>query len=222
MLLNKLIDHTKLGFNVSKSDIDKLCNEAITYQFKSVCVNPIWVKYAKEILAGSSVLVCTVIGFPHGTHTTNVKEYEAMDAINNGADELDMVINVNALKSGDYTTTYNEIKAVVDKALGNCVKVILETCLLSDSEIIKAVEISIKAGATFVKTSTGFSTSGASIHAVNLMRDTAKGLIKVKASGGIRNYEDAKAFVLAGADRIGTSNGVIIVEGGENDTNTAY
>jgi deoxyribose-phosphate aldolase len=223
MNLNLMIDHTKLGANVNKEQIDQLIQEAKTYQFKSVCVNPVWVKYAKEQLSNSKVLVCTVIGFPHGTHHIDVKAFETKIAIIDGADEIDMVINVYALKSKDYQTTFEEIKGVVTQANGKCVKVIIETCYLTKDEIVKACEIAMKAGATFVKTSTGFGSGGATVEDVALMKKTVKDQLEVKASGGVRTYEDAKKMIEAGATRIGTSNGIQIVTGGKNnDSNTSY
>ena len=222
--MNKMIDHTKLGASVNKEQIDKLIGEAKEFDFKSVCVNPVWVKYAKHQLKKTDVLVCTVIGFPHGTHQPQVKAFEAETAVKDGADELDMVINVNALKSKDYHTISSEIKGVVEKGEGRTVKVILETCYLTPEEIVKASELAVLAGAHFVKTSTGFGTSGAKIEDVQLMKKTVGDRAEVKASGGVRTYEDALKMVEAGATRIGTSNGVDIVQKGRtaNDTNTSY
>ncbi|MFA6800508.1 MAG: deoxyribose-phosphate aldolase [Acholeplasmataceae bacterium] len=224
MLLNKHIDHTKLGANISKEQIDQLIDEAINYDFKSVCINPIWVKYAKHKLKKSTVLTCTVIGFPHGTHQPNVKRYEAEQAVLDGAEELDMVINVSALKSKDYHIIHEEIKGVVEAAGDLVVKVILETCYLTDEEIVKACEIAVEEGASFVKTSTGFGTGGATVEHVKLMKDTVKDRAGVKASGGVRTYEQAIAMIEAGATRIGTSNGVQIMEreGKKDDTNSTY
>ncbi len=224
MEMNKYIDHTKLGANVSKAQIDQLIEEAKTYEFKSVCINPVWVKYAAHKLKKTDVLVCTVIGFPHGTHHHLVKAYETLEAVNDGADEIDMVINVQALKSKDYHTTLQEIKGVVENADGRCVKVIIETCYLTEDEIVKACELAVEAKATFVKTSTGFGTGGATVEHVKLMKKTVKDNALVKASGGVRTFEDATKMILAGASRIGTSNGVDIVNrrSKENDTNTTY
>lgn len=224
MELNKMIDHTKLGANISKAHIDQLVLEAKTYDFKSVCVNPIWVKYAKEALKDSHVLVCTVIGFPHGTHTPIVKGFEAQEAVLDGADELDMVINVHALKSGNEKLILDEIKAVVIAAAGRTVKVIIETCYLTQEEIVNASKLVLQGGAQFVKTSTGFGTSGAKVEDVKLMKDTVKNRAEVKASGGVRTYEDAIKMIEAGATRIGTSNGVDIVNKKEkkDDSNTSY
>ncbi|HHW80039.1 MAG TPA: deoxyribose-phosphate aldolase [Acholeplasmataceae bacterium] len=225
MKLNKFIDHTKLGANVNKDQIDQLVKEAIEYDFKSVCVNPIWVKYVNELLKNSDVLVCTVIGFPHGAHTAIVKVQETLDAIINGADEIDMVINVSALKAKDYDTILEEITGVVRAANEKIVKVIIETCYLTDEEVVKASELAMEAGANFVKTSTGFGTGGATEHHVKLMKNTVKDKLEVKASGGVRTYEDAIKMINAGATRIGSSNGIAIVtnkESNKNDTNTTY
>ncbi|MDY0278582.1 MAG: deoxyribose-phosphate aldolase [Acholeplasma sp.] len=224
MLLNKYIDHTKLGANVSKEQIDKLISEAKQYDFKSVCINPIWVAYAKENLAGSDVLVCTVVGFPHGTHTSIIKTQETLDAVINGADEIDMVINVSALKAGKKDIILDEIEGVVIAAGERVVKVIIETCYLTKEEIVLACELAVEAGATFVKTSTGFGTGGAKVEDVELMKKTVGDRALVKASGGVRTYDDAMAMINAGAMRIGTSNGVDIVLKKEkkDDTNTTY
>lgn len=224
MKLSKYIDHTKLGANVSKAEIDKLIKEAIQFDFKSVCVNPIWVSYAKEQLKGTDVLVCTVIGFPHGTHTALIKTQETLDAVLNGADEVDMVINVSALKAGDYETILDEIRGVVVAAQEKIVKVIIETAYLTKEEIVKVSNLVVEAGAEYVKTSTGFASSGATVEDVKLMKDTVKDKALVKASGGVRTYEDAMKMIEAGASRIGTSNGVDIVNKKENknDTNSTY
>lgn len=223
MKLNKYIDHTKLGANVTKAQIDQLIFEAKTYDFKSVCVNPIFVKYAKEALKDTDVLVCTVIGFPHGTHTTAVKIFETQDALNNGADEIDMVINIFDLKN-DPLKVYEEIKALKDVCGQKVLKVIIETCYLTPEEIVKASELVVKAGADFVKTSTGFGTGGATIENVKLMKETVSNKAEVKASGGVRTYEQAMAMIDAGATRIGTSNGIDIIlqRRKDNDSNTSY
>ncbi len=223
MFIHKMIDHTKLGASVSKAQIDQLIEEAKTYDFKSVCVNPIWVKYVKHQLKKTDVLVCTVVGFPHGTHTPEVKAFEAEVAVKEGADELDMVINVNALKAKDYHTIQREIEGVVAKAAGRTVKVIIETCYLTPEEIVIASKLVVQSKAQFVKTSTGFGTYGARIEDVKLMKDTVGTQAEVKASGGVRTYEDALKMIEAGATRIGTSNGVDIVKRSVNhDSNTAY
>ncbi len=224
MTLNKMIDHTKLGAAVTRAQIDVLLAEAVTHDFKSVCVNPIWVTYAASKLASSDVLTCTVIGFPHGTHTAEVKAYEAMAAIKDGADELDMVLNIKNLKEGHLDLVEQEIKGVVDAASGRTVKVILETCYLTDDEIVEASKAAVSAGAHFVKTSTGFGTHGATVDHVRLMKKTVGNDAEVKASGGVRTYDDAMLMIEAGATRIGTSNGVAIVtkRRENNDSNTTY
>lgn len=210
MNYNKYIDHTLLKQEALKSQIDTLIDEAIEYDFASVCVNPTWVAYAHQRLMNTNVLVCTVIGFPLGANTTAVKVFETKDAITNGADEIDMVINIGALKDHDDDKVYEEIKAVVEAAKGHTVKVIIETCLLTNEEIVRACLLSKKAKATFVKTSTGFSTGGATFEAVKLMKDTV-GDVDVKASGGVRDYETMVKMIELGATRIGTSSGVSLM-----------
>lgn len=211
MEYNKLIDHTLLKTDACKADLDKLLAEAKEYEFASVCVSPIWVKYAAEFLKDSPVKVCTVIGFPQGMHTSAVKAFETKQAIADGADEVDMVIPVGLLKDGEDAAVEADIKAVVDAAAGKLTKVIIETCLLNDEEKVRACELAKAAGADFVKTSTGFSTGGATVADVALMRKTVGPSMGVKASGGVRTREDAEQMVAAGATRIGTSNGVKIV-----------
>lgn len=213
MELNRYIDHTLLKQDATKEQILKLVEEAKYYEFASVCVNPTWVSLAARELSESVVKVCTVIGFPLGANTPATKAFETKDAIANGADEVDMVINVGALKSGDVDLVETDIRAVVEAANGTLVKVIIETCLLTDEEKIVACQLAQKAGADFVKTSTGFSTGGATVADVALMRQTVGPDMGVKASGGARSLADAQAFVEAGATRIGTSSGVAIVEG---------
>lgn len=208
MKYNKYIDHTALKSDTTLKDIQKLCDEAKEYQFASVCVNPTWVKYCADYLKDTDVKVCTVIGFPLGATTSKVKAFETKDAIENGADEIDMVINIGALKDGYDELVLDDIKAVVDVANGKCVKVIIETCLLTDEEKKRVCELALKANATFVKTSTGFSTGGATVEDVKLMKDVVKDHAFVKASGGIRNCDDLVAMIDAGASRIGTSSGV--------------
>lgn len=214
---SKLIDHTMLKAYAKKEDILKLCNEAYKYNFKSVCVNPVNVSLAKELLKGSDVLVCTVIGFPLGANTPDVKAYETVKAISDGADEVDMVINIGAAKDHDYDSVYEDILAVVKAADGVLVKVILETCYLTDEEIVECSKMAKKAGADFVKTSTGFGTKGATVEAVKLMRETVGDQMGVKASGGIHNINDYNDMVMAGASRIGTSSGIEIMEGDKNE-----
>lgn len=214
MNIASMIDHTLLKPDATGEMIDKLCKEAEEYEFAAVCVNPCYVNRAKRLLEGTKVKVATVIGFPLGASTKEVKALETEDAIKNGVDEVDMVINVGALKSGEYDLVRDDIRAVVEAAKGNAiVKVIIETCLLTDEEKVKACKLAKEAGADFVKTSTGFSTGGATIEDVKLMKDTIGDSLKIKASGGIRDYETAIAMVEAGASRIGASSSIKIVEG---------
>lgn len=213
MKLNKYIDHTLLKPDASQEQIETLIEEAKKYDFASVCVNPTWVNFAAQALKGTDVKVCTVIGFPLGANTPELKAFETSDAIQNGANEVDMVINIGALKSRNFDLVERDIRAVVEAAKGTLVKVIIETCLLTDDEKVKACQIAQKAGADFVKTSTGFSTGGATVADVALMRKTVGPDMGVKASGGARSYEDALAFIKAGATRIGASSGVAIMEG---------
>ena len=206
----KLIDHTLLKADAKKEDIIKLCKEAKDYGFKTVCIQPSYVSLAKEELKDSDVEICTVIGFPLGQNTTSVKVFEAIDAINNGADEIDMVINISKLKDHDNEYVTNEIKAI-KKAINNHVlKVIIETCLLTDEEKVIACKLASEAKADFVKTSTGFSTGGATPFDVKLMRETVGENMGVKASGGIRTSEDAKELIKNGANRIGASASIKI------------
>lgn len=211
----RMIDHTLLKANATKDEVMKLLEEARKYKFASVCINPTWVKTAADFLHDTpEVKVCTVIGFPLGATTPEVKAFETKNAIENGADEVDMVINIGALKDKQYDLVEMDIKAVVDAAKGKALtKVIIETCLLTDEEKIKACELAVKAGADFVKTSTGFSTGGATAEDVALMRKTVGPEIGVKASGGVRSLEDAQAVIEAGANRIGASSGVKIMNG---------
>ncbi|HEM3726072.1 TPA: deoxyribose-phosphate aldolase [Streptococcus suis] len=217
MKLNKYIDHTILKPETSKEQVAQILAEAKEYDFASVCVNPTWVAYAAQELKDSDVKVCTVIGFPLGANTSALKAFETKDAIENGADEIDMVINIGALKSKNYDLVLEDIKAVVTASGDKLVKVIIETCLLTDEEKVKACELSKEAGADFVKTSTGFSTGGATVEDVALMRKTVGPDMGVKASGGARSYEDAIAFIEAGATRIGASSGVAIMKGEKAD-----
>jgi len=208
------IDHTILKPDTTKERVRKVCEEAKEYNFASVCVNPYFVKYASELLRGTNVKVTSVIGFPLGSSTKEIKALEAKNAIENGANELDMVINIAALKDKDYDIVKEDIKAVVDAAKGKAlVKVIIETCLLTDDEKVMACKLSKEAGADYVKTSTGFSAGGATEHDVKLMRETVGPEMGVKASGGIRDREKAEAMIKAGATRIGASSSVAIVQG---------
>lgn len=211
MSLNKYIDHTILKANATREQVKKLCDEAAEHGFASVCVNSCWVPLCAERLAGTDVNVCTVIGFPLGAMSTAGKAAEAAAAVADGADELDMVINVGWLVAGEDDLVRDDIAAVVAAAKGRCVKVIIETCLLDDEQKAHACELSAEAGATFVKTSTGFSTGGATVHDVVLMAKAVAGRCKVKASGGIHTAAEAQAMIDAGAERIGTSSGIAIV-----------
>ena len=217
MKLNKYIDHTILKPEITQEQVEKILSEAKEYDFASVCVNPTWVSLAAESLKDSDVKVCTVIGFPLGANTSAVKAFETEDAIANGADEIDMVINVGALKAGNDALVLDDIKAVVDASGDKFVKVIIEACLLTDDEKVRACQLSKEAGADYVKTSTGFSTGGATVADVTLMRKTVGPDMGVKASGGARSYEDAIAFIEAGASRIGASSGVAIMNGAQAD-----
>jgi len=209
-----LIDHTLLKPEASEADIRKLCEEAAQFGFASVCVNPSWVKRAAQFLKGSGVPVCTVIGFPLGATLPDVKAYEARRAIFNGAREVDMVINIGALKSGDDCLVEDDIRAVTDAAHENHIlcKVIIETALLTDDEKVRACLAAKNAGADFVKTSTGFAKGGATAHDVSLMRHTVGSALGVKASGGVKGIDDARAMFEAGATRIGASVGVKIAQ----------
>lgn len=216
-----MIDHTLLKANATKGEITKLAEEAKQYSFASVCVNPFWVKTAAELLADTpDVKVCTVIGFPLGATTTETKAFETKNAIENGATEVDMVINIGALKDKQDDIVEQDIRAVVEAAKGKALtKVIIETCLLSDEEKVRACELAVKAGADYVKTSTGFSTGGATVADIQLMRKTVGPEIGVKASGGVRSREDALAMIEAGATRIGASSGIAIVKGETSTSN---
>lgn len=212
MNYSKFIDHTNLKQDASVNDIKTLCEEAIKFDFMSVCINPCFVKYAHDVLLDSEVKVCTVIGFPLGANTTKTKIYETKQALKDGADEIDMVINVSALKDKKYDYVKNEISKIKKVCKNKILKVILETCLLTDEEIVKACELSLEAKADFVKTSTGFSKGGATVEAVALMRKSVGDKCGVKASGGIKTFEDMQKMIDAGASRIGTSSGVKLLE----------
>lgn len=209
--LNSYIDHTLLKPDTTVLEIEKLCGEAKTFHFASVCVNPTWVKSASQWLKGSSVKVCSVVGFPLGANTSVVKILETQSVVVDGAEEIDMVMNIGALKSKQYDLVKNEIKSVVHAASPHLVKVIIETCLLTEEEKVLACQLSVEAGAHFVKTSTGFSKSGATVSDVALMRQTVGPTIGVKASGGIADKAFALELIAAGATRIGTSKGVTLV-----------
>ncbi len=221
MDLAKYIDHTLLKPEASAEDIDKLCSEAREYSFASVCINPTWVKRAADSLRGTEVVTCTVIGFPLGANTTAIKSMEARRALRDGAREIDMVLNVGALKSGEYDLVRDDIAKVAEAAheVGGLCKVILETALLTDEEKVVASSLAKEAKADFVKTSTGFGSGGATVYDVALMRETVGPDMGVKASGGVRTLEDVEDMIAAGASRIGASAGVQIVSGDEGDTN---
>jgi len=221
MKMNKYIDHTLLKPEATQAMIDKLCAEAKEHDFASVCVNPYWVKRSAELLAGTDVKVCTVIGFPLGASTSEVKAAETRDAIRSGATEVDMVLNVGALKSGDLETVKADVAAVKQAAGDVLLKVILETGLLTDEEKETACKLCVEAGADYVKTSTGFGPGGATVEDIALMRKTVGADVGVKASGGVRDGEAALAMIEAGASRIGTSSGVSIVTGAKT-TGSGY
>ena len=212
MKYNRLIDHTVLKPETQEEVVVKLCQEALEHNFASVCVNPTYVELCAKLLKGSEVKVCTVIGFPLGANTKEVKGFEALDAVNKGAEEIDMVINIGALKDKKDEYVYEEIKYIKECCKGKLLKVIIETCLLTEEEKVRACELSKKAGADYVKTSTGFSTGGATKEDIALMRKTVGPELGVKASGGVRTYEDMIVMVEAGASRIGTSNGVKLMK----------
>lgn len=211
MSLKNYIDHTVLKAFATKLDIEQLCKEAIDYQFAAVCVNGCHVSFAKQLVANSDVKVATVVGFPLGAMDTNSKVFESQEAIKNGADEVDMVINIGALKDGDYDYVENEISALKQAVGSKVLKVIIETCYLSKDEIKKACELVLNAKADYVKTSTGFGTGGATLEDVKLMKEVVGDKLKIKASGGVKTQKEAEAYVAAGASRIGTSSGIQIV-----------
>ena len=210
-----MIDHTLLKPEATPAQIEKLCAEAAEYHFASVCVNPVYIPLAARLLKGTGVKVCCVVGFPLGAIAPEQKAAEAASCAAMGAEELDMVIHVGAAKAGDWALVQRDIEGVVKAAAGHTVKVIIETCLLTDEEKVKACEAAKAAGAHFVKTSTGFSTGGATNHDIALMRKTVGPEMGVKASGGIRDYETAMAMIEAGANRIGASAGIAIVAAAE-------
>lgn len=212
MGLNKYIDHTILKATASSSDVQKLCEEAIEHKFYSVCVNGCYVADAKQLLQGTDVKVAAVVGFPLGAMTTAAKVFEAKEAVENGASEIDMVINVAKLKDGEFDYVENEIRQIKEAIGDNVLKVIIETCYLTDEEKVKACELSLVAKADFVKTSTGFGTGGATYEDVKLMKSVVGDNAKVKASGGVRDKETAQKYVELGAERLGTSSGISIME----------
>ena len=212
MLSTKLFDHTILKADATRKDVKRVCDEAMAYSFCSVCVNSYYVPYVANLLHGSDVKICSVVGFPLGAMSTRAKALEAKIAVMDGADEIDMVINVGALKDRDYSGVLEDIKAVKEACGEHILKVIIETCLLTDDEKVKACELAKEAGADFVKTSTGFGSAGAKVEDVRLMRETVGPDMGVKASGGIHDKEFAKELVDAGANRLGTSATIEIVE----------
>ena len=216
MELNKYIEHTLLKQDAVKDELVKLLDEAKEYKFLGVCVNPVNVALAKKALEGSDVLVCTVVGFPLGANTKEIKALETLDAIKNGADEIDMVINIGKAKEHDFEYIEDEIKCVVTASAGKTTKVIIETCYLSDEEKIECCKAAKSAGATFVKTSTGFGTGGATASDIKLMRTTVGAEMGVKASGGVRSFDDVKVMVDNGATRIGASSGIQIMKDASN------
>ena len=207
-------DHTNLSQTATWEDIKMLLDDGIKYGVTSCCIQPYFVKKAKEYVQ-DKLKICTVIGFPNGYTTTETKVFETIDAVNNGADEIDMVVNINLIKNGDYIEIYEEISKIKKACNGKLLKVIIETCLLTDEEKIKMCEIVSKAKADYIKTSTGFSTSGATFYDVKLLRDNVDKAVEVKAAGGISSIEDAEKFIELGASRLGTSRIVKIVKGGK-------
>ena len=219
-LLNTYIDHTLLKATATEKDIAKLCEEAITHQFFSVCVNSCFVAFAKKQLKDSNVKVCSVVGFPLGAMSTKAKVEETKQALKDGADEIDMVLNIGLLKSMDFDAVWSDIEAVKKVMPNNTLKVILETCYLEELEIIKASELAIQSGADFIKTSTGFGTGGATIHDVKLMKSVAQhSNTKIKASGGIKDTKTALEYINLGVERLGTSSGIAIVSGKSSNSN---
>ena len=212
MELNNYIDHTILKATASSADVHKLCEEAIEHEFYSVCVNGCYVADAKHLLQGTDVKIAAVVGFPLGAMTTAAKVFEAKEAVENGANEIDMVINVAKLKDGEFDYVENEIRQIKEAIGDNILKVIIETCYLTDEEKVKACELSLVAKADFVKTSTGFGTGGATYEDVKLMKSVVGNNAKVKASGGVRDKETAQKYVELGAERLGTSSGIDIVK----------
>lgn len=223
MTFNQYIDHTLLKPTATANDITTLCNEAKTHEFFSVCVNSCYVKQAKSQLKDSTVKICSVVGFPLGAMSTKAKVVEAQQAVKDGADEIDMVINIGALKSKAFDTVWQDIESVRKAIPNTLLKVILETCYLDEIEIIKASELAVNSGANFIKTSTGFGTNGATVNAIKLMKSVTKNtVVKIKASGGIRDTKTALKYINLGVDRIGTSSGIAIVTGSNTKNGNPY
>lgn len=218
MELNRYIDHTLLKADATRDQILNLCAEAKKHHFASVCVNSSWVSLCATELADSDVKVCTVVGFPLGAMSNEAKAFECAQAVKDGADEIDMVMNIGELKAGNEDAVVHDIQTVVQAAQGRCVKVILENCLLSKAQIVRACELCVEAGADFVKTSTGFSSAGAKLEDVKLMKESVRGACKVKAAGGVRTHGDLLAMIKAGADRIGTSAGIALLADEPNES----
>lgn len=212
MELNKYIDYTNLKNTSTKNDIEKLCKDAIKYKFQAVCIPPYYVELASSLLKDTNIEIDTVIGFPLGYQTTSTKEFEAIEATNNGATEIDMVININAVKNKDYDYIKKEIEDIRDAIDGKTLKIIIETCYLTEQEIIKMTEICNETFVNFIKTSTGFGTRGASLEDISIINKYKNELLEIKASGGIKDYKQANSFIEAGATRIGTSCGVEIMK----------
>lgn len=217
MDLSSYIDYTNLSKTATVDDIIKLCEDALKYHFQAVCVAPYYVKAVSEYLKGSTVSVCTVVGFPNGYQTKEVKQYEAIDAVHNGADEIDMVININALKNKDYEYIKDEIELIRDSIDGKTLKVIIETCLLTDEEIIKMTKLCNETFVHFIKTSTGFDSEGATVRVVELINKNKNDILEIKASGGIKTESDVLKMIEAGATRIGTSHAVSIINEHHHD-----
>lgn len=217
MDLSSYIDYTNLSKAATVDDIIKLCEDALKYHFQAVCVAPYYVKAVSEYLKGSTVSVCTVVGFPNGYQTKEVKQYEAIDAVHNGADEIDMVININALKNKDYEYIKDEIELIRDSIDGKTLKVIIETCLLTDEEIIKMTKLCNETFVHFIKTSTGFDREGATVRVVELINKNKNDILEIKASGGIKTESDVLKMIEAGATRIGTSHAVSIINEHHHD-----
>ncbi len=218
MNINSYIDHTLLMPTATTSDIKQICNEAIQYKFYAVCIHPYWVNFVNSELKNTNVKIAAVIGFPLGVSTTANKVAEAKEAVKNGADEIDMVINHVQLAEKQYDVLAAEIKQI-KQSIGNAVlKVIIETCYLTNAQIIKASELCVQAGANFVKTSTGFGTGGATIEHIKLMKEAVNGQAQLKASGGVRDYDTAKLYIDLGVSRLGTSSGVAIMKGEKSDS----
>ena len=212
MEINKYIDHTNLKAFATEENIKKLCEEAIKYKFATVCVNPYYVSFASNLLKDTNIDVCCVVGFPLGMNKAITKEYEAIAAIEDGANEIDMVINIGALKDKKYDYVKEEIENIRDAIDGKVLKVIIETCYLTEEEIIKATEICNQTFVNFIKTSTGFGTRGASLEDISIINKYKNEILEVKASGGIKTYEDASKYIESGVTRIGTSNGVSMMQ----------